>query len=65
MIIGRGTAGLTVARRLAANASSTIAVIEIDNFYEFSNGNISKIPAFAANFGGNNLIQKNPYLDWY
>ena len=65
VIIGGGTAGLTVARRLAANASSTVAVIEAGDFYEFSNGNLSEVPAFATQFTGNDPLQKNPYLDWY
>ena len=65
VVIGGGTAGLTVARRLAANTSITVAVIEAGDFYEFSNGNLSEIPAYATDFTGNNPTQKNPYLDWY
>ena len=65
VVIGGGTAGLTVARRLAANASITVAVVEAGDFYEFSNGNFSEIPAYATDFTGNNPMQKNPYLDWY
>lgn len=65
IVVGGGTAGLTIARRLAANASTTVAVIEAGDFYEFSNGNLSEIPAFATDFTGNNPTQKNPYLDWY
>lgn len=65
VIIGGGTAGLTVARRLAANTSLTVAVIEAGDFYEFSNGNHSEVPAYASDFTGNNPTHKNPYLDWY
>ncbi|KAL8732134.1 MAG: hypothetical protein Q9181_004049 [Wetmoreana brouardii] len=65
VIIGGGTAGLTVARRLAAKVSNTVAVIEAGDFYEFANGNRSEIPAFATDFTGSNPSQKNPYLDWY
>lgn len=65
VVVGGGTAGLTVARRLAANASIKVAVIEAGDFYEFSNGNYSEIPAYATDFTGNNPAQKNPYLDWY
>lgn len=65
VVIGGGTAGLTVARRLAADTSITVAVIEAGDFYEFSNGNFSEIPAYATDFTGNNPTQKNPYLDWY
>lgn len=65
VVIGGGTAGLTVARRLATDPSITVAVIEAGDFYEFSNGNLSQIPAYATQFTGNNPTQKNPYLDWY
>lgn len=65
VVVGGGTAGLTIARRLAANASTTVAVIEAGDFYEFSNGNLSEIPAFATDFTGNSPTLKNPYLDWY
>ncbi len=50
VIVGGGTAGLVMARRLAANTSFTVAVIEAGGFYEFDNGNFSEIPAFAAQF---------------
>lgn len=63
IVIGGGTAGLAVARRLASHA--TVAVIEAGDFYEFSNGNLSEIPAFASDFTGNDPTERNPYLDWY
>lgn len=50
VIVGGGTAGLTVAGRLASNPSFTVAVIEAGGFYEFDNGNYSEIPAFASQF---------------
>ena len=65
VIIGGGTAGLSLARRLAANTSNTVAVIEAGDFYEFANGNLTEIPAQAAAFTGSNPVQKNPLLDWY
>lgn len=65
VVIGGGTAGLTIARRLAQNTSNSIAVIEAGDFYEFSNGNLSEIPAYASVFTGNNPEQKNAFLDWY
>lgn len=52
VIVGGGTAGLVVARRLAANSSLTVAVIEAGGFYELDNGNFSEIPAFASQFTG-------------
>ncbi|KAL8722841.1 MAG: hypothetical protein Q9225_000728 [Loekoesia sp. 1 TL-2023] len=65
VVVGGGTAGLTVARRLAANASVSVAVIEAGDFYQFSNGNLSEVPAYATQFTGNDPVMKNPYLDWY
>lgn len=50
VVVGGGTAGLVMARRLAANSSFTVAVIEAGGFYELDNGNFSEIPAFAAQF---------------
>ena len=65
VVAGGGTAGLALARRLAANSALSIAVVEAGDFYEFSNGNLSEIPADASYFVGSNPIQKNPLLDWY
>ena len=50
VVVGGGTAGLVVARRLAANSSFTVAVVEAGGFYELDNGNFSEIPAFASQF---------------
>ncbi|KAI3324239.1 GMC oxidoreductase [Xylariaceae sp. AK1471] len=65
IVVGGGTAGLTVARRLAANTSLSIAIIEAGDFYELSNGNYSQVPAYASFFTGNNPSLKNNFLDWY
>ena len=65
VVVGGGTAGLTVAGRLAANSSISVAVIEAGDFYEFANGNRSEVPAYATDFTGNDPTQKNPNLDWY
>lgn len=65
VVIGGGTAGLTVATRLASNSSVSVAVIEAGDFYQFSNGNYSEIPAYASEFTGNDPTNINPYLDWY
>ena len=64
VIVGGGTAGLTVARRLAANTSNTVAVIEAGGFYEFDNGNLTEIPADAGYFVGSAPAEKNPLIDW-
>lgn len=65
VIIGGGTAGLTVANRLTADPSVSVAVIEAGDFYEFANGNNSQVPAYASTFTGSNPVTKNTLLDWY
>ena len=65
VVVGAGTAGLTVAGRIAAKNQASVAVIEAGDFYEFSNGNFSQVPAYASYFTGNDPEQKNPHLDWY
>lgn len=64
IVVGGGTAGLTIANRLAANASATVAVIEAGGFYEFDNGNLSEIPADAGYFVGSAPLEKNTLVDW-
>lgn len=65
VILGGGTAGLAMGRRLASDTNHTVAVVNAGDFYEFANGNNTEIPAFAAAFVGSNPIAKNPLLDWY
>ena len=48
VVIGGGTAGLTVAARLAEGNSERVAVIEAGGFYEVDNGEASEIPGEAA-----------------
>ena len=62
VIVGGGTAGLTIARRLAE--VHTVAVIEAGSFYEVDNGNLTEIPADASYYLGKNPIIQNPLIDW-
>jgi choline dehydrogenase len=64
VIVGGGTAGLTLATRLAQNASNTVAVVEAGSFYELTNANFSEVPALAANWIGWDPLLKNPQVDW-
>ena len=64
VIVGGGTAGLTLARRLAADTSITVALVEAGGLYELDNGNFSQIPADASYFVGP-PPPKNPLVDWY
>lgn len=46
-IIGGGTAGLTVAARLAEDPKGfKVAVIEAGGFSEFENGNLTEVPGY-------------------
>lgn len=63
-IIGGGTAGLTLADRLTANGSLTVAVIEAGSFYEISNSNLSQIPAFDFFSSGPATTGFNTLIDW-
>ena len=62
VVVGGGTAGLTVARRLASNYS--VAVIEAGSFFELTNGNLSEIPADSFYFLGSDPKSLNPLVDW-
>ena len=62
MITGGGTAGLTLARRLATDPSITIAVIEAGGLHELDNGNYSQIPANAIYWVGGGSM-RNPLVD--
>ena len=62
IIVGGGTAGLTIAARLVQNF--TVAVIEAGSFYEIGNGNLSQIPLYDAYFVGKDPDDYNPLVDW-
>ncbi|KAL8748948.1 MAG: hypothetical protein Q9199_007978 [Rusavskia elegans] len=64
VVVGGGTAGLTVAARLAEDRSRSVAVIEAGGFYEQDNGNISVVPGYASFFSGTDPSNVNPLVDW-
>jgi choline dehydrogenase len=66
-VIGGGTAGITIASRLAENSNVSVAIIEAGGFYEVDNGNFSVIPglALSAAFLGTAVpFQPQPLMDW-
>ncbi|KAK3944450.1 hypothetical protein QBC46DRAFT_251846 [Diplogelasinospora grovesii] len=62
IIVGGGTAGLTVANRLTENPAITVAVIEAGSFVENVVGNLSQVPAYA--FAIQSAAATNPALGW-
>lgn len=64
VVVGGGTAGLTIASRLAEDSSKSVAVIEAGSFYEIGNGNLSEIPVYGPAFSGKSLQDIAPLVDW-
>lgn len=63
-VVGGGTAGLTIATRLAESGSLSVAVVEGGSFYEIDNGNVSQVPAFAVQYSSANPSTIQPAVDW-
>jgi choline dehydrogenase len=64
VIVGGGTAGLTLATRLAEQQQGGVAVVEAGGFYEVSNGNISQVPASDGAYTGRGEDDWHPLIDW-
>ncbi|RAK94979.1 GMC family oxidoreductase [Aspergillus ibericus CBS 121593] len=64
IVVGGGTAGLTLATRLAEQQTGSVAVIEAGGFYEIDNGNLSQVPASAGQFTGRSPTDWQPLIDW-
>jgi choline dehydrogenase len=66
IIIGGGTAGLTLASRLSENPELQVAVIEAGVYYEHSDGNNSIVPGYASYGTGIDPATANstPSIDW-
>ncbi|KAL5341119.1 putative choline dehydrogenase [Aspergillus crustosus] len=64
VIVGGGTAGLTLASRLSENATVRVAIVEAGSFYELDTGNTSQIPANAGVYNGKSPELTNPLVEW-
>jgi choline dehydrogenase len=66
VIVGGGTAGLTLATRLALNGSYSVAVVEAGSFYELDNGNYSQRPSGVTRSAdaSPDLSTVNGLIDW-
>ncbi|KUJ17548.1 glucose-methanol-choline oxidoreductase [Mollisia scopiformis] len=58
VVIGGGTAGLTIATRLAQDSSLSVAIVEAVGFYEVDGGNVSVVPFYGSQG------TSNPLLNW-
>ncbi|KAI1126139.1 putative glucose-methanol-choline oxidoreductase [Nemania abortiva] len=63
VIVGGGTAGLTLATRLVEQNAGTVAVVEAGTFYEIA-GNTSQVPAYDSYFSSKGAHDWNPLVDW-
>ncbi|KAJ4413891.1 hypothetical protein N0V82_008246 [Gnomoniopsis sp. IMI 355080] len=64
VVIGGGTAGLTVASRLVEQGVGTVAVIEAGTFYETTTGNVTDVPALTTTWAGKAANDWQPLADW-
>ncbi|KAL8718486.1 MAG: hypothetical protein Q9225_004387 [Loekoesia sp. 1 TL-2023] len=65
IVIGGGTAGNTVAARLAQDpANYSVAVIEAGSFYEILNGNHSQVPGYSYTSAQANTAASQSMIQW-
>ena len=63
-IVGGGTAGLTLAKRLAEDPQNSVAVVEAGSFYEITNGNHSQVPGYDLYSTAPSPTDIQPLVDW-
>lgn len=68
VIVGGGTAGLTLAARLAETKNYSVAVVEAGSFYDITNGNNSVVPLLdllgIAFIDPSETFTPQPLMDW-
>ena len=64
IVIGGGTAGLTIAARLAEGTRDSVAIIEAGGFYQVDIGNASEIPGDAPLFVNTDPDDVPSKIDW-
>ncbi|KAI1364948.1 putative glucose-methanol-choline oxidoreductase [Xylaria arbuscula] len=63
VVVGGGTAGLTLATRLVEQQAGSVAVVEAGTFYETA-GNTSQVPAYDSYFSSKGAHDWHPLVDW-
>ncbi|KAI9695335.1 MAG: hypothetical protein M1820_008687 [Bogoriella megaspora] len=64
VVVGGGTAGLTIAYRLAEDSDATVAVIEAGSLYEVTDPELATTPSGDVIFCGSDPEDNNPLVDW-
>ena len=64
VIVGGGTAGLTLANRLSEDPTVKVAVIEAGTFYQITNPMLSSTPSGGVFWSGASPLDTNPLVDW-
>ncbi|KAM7188938.1 putative GMC oxidoreductase [Naviculisporaceae sp. PSN 640] len=63
VVVGAGTAGATIAVRLAQSGAK-VALVEAGGYYDFTNPIVSSTPGLDVLLIGSDITNANPLVDW-